>query len=520
MNSKFLVIALAFVVPAKAQHTNIMISNSLQPEEPSIMISSKNVKYAVAGANISSAYYSSDTGRTWTRQQLTSSFGVYGDPAIICDTAGSFYFFHLSNTPGGNFIDRMVCQKSINNGVTWDNGSSFGLNGTKGQDKQWAVVDRNTNTIYTTWTQFDKYGSTNPADISIILFSKSIDNGATWSSPVRINEKAGDCVDEDNTVEGAVPAVGPNGEIYTAWAGPDGLVFDKSTDGGTTWMATDKIITTIPGGWDYSIPGISRANGLPVTVCDLSNGPGRGTIYINWTDQRNGTNDTDVWLVKSTDGGTTWSAPVKVNNDAPGKQQFFTWMNIDQKNGYLYFVFYDRRNYTDNQTDVYMARSADGGSTFQNFKISQSPFVPVPNIFFGDYTNLSVQSGVIRPVWTRMENGILSIWTALIDTAAIPGVITGINSPDIQVENFTAYPNPFTNNSFVSFKLRRPSRVSLSIYDMNGRLISKPIESKWYAAGKYVEKVDSRLSHISPGSYYYTITENGKFYTRKTIRVE
>ena len=62
-----------------------------------------------------------------------------------------------------------------------------------------------------------------------------------------------------------------------------------------------------PGGWDYDIPGINRCNGLPITVCDLSGGSNHGTIYINWTDQRNGTDDTDVWLAKSTDGGDTWT---------------------------------------------------------------------------------------------------------------------------------------------------------------------------------------------------------------------
>ncbi|MEZ5146518.1 MAG: sialidase family protein [Bacteroidales bacterium] len=67
---------------------------------------------------------------------------------------------------------------------------------------------------------------------------------------------------------------------------------------------------------------INRCNGLPITVCDLSGGPNNGTIYINWSDQSNGEDDTDVWVVKSTDGGDTWSEPMRVNDDPPGKQQF------------------------------------------------------------------------------------------------------------------------------------------------------------------------------------------------------
>lgn len=93
---------------------------------------------------------------------------------------------------------------------------------------------------------------------------------------------------------------------------------------------------------------VFRANGLPITYCDHSGRPYNGTIYINWSDQRNGPSDTDIWLVKSTDGGATWSQPARVNNDPPGKQQFFTWMTIDQVTGYLWFVFYDRRAHTNN----------------------------------------------------------------------------------------------------------------------------------------------------------------------------
>nr|MBK9651772.1 hypothetical protein [Bacteroidota bacterium] len=69
-------------------------------------------------------------------------------------------------------------------------------------------------------------------------------------------------------------------------------------------------------------------------------------------------------------------------------------MTVDQATGYLYFVFYDRRNYTNNQTDVYVAVSTDGGTTFINHKISQTPFVPDPNVFFGDYTNITAYNGL------------------------------------------------------------------------------------------------------------------------------
>jgi hypothetical protein len=131
----------------------------------------------------------------------------------------------------------------------------------------------------------DYYGSTNPNDSTRILFSRSTDAGITWASPVRLSDKGGNCVDSDSTVEGAVPAIGPDGEVYVSWSGPLGIMFDKSTDGGITF-GQDIFVADQPGGWDFNIPGIYRCNGMPVTACDAGDSPFRGNIYINWSDQR------------------------------------------------------------------------------------------------------------------------------------------------------------------------------------------------------------------------------------------
>lgn len=484
-----------------AQHTNILIGSNNDPNEPSIAINPKNVYQLVAGANINTCYYSFDGGITWLETTLSSSYGVWGDPVIACDTSEAFYFFHLSNPPNGNWIDRIVCQRKDVFGGPWNNGSYAGLNGTKAQDKQWVSIERKTNTIYMTWTEFDSYGSSNPSDSSRILFSRSTDRGDTWSTPVKINEVSGDCIDEDNTTEGAVPAVGPNGEAYVSWAGPAGLVFDRSLDGGNTWLAQDIFVAPIGGGWDYSIPGIYRANGLPVTACDTSGGPHHGTIYINWTDQTNGTTDTDVWLVKSTDGGNTWSQPIMVNNDGTQRHQFFTWMTIDQVSGHLWFVFYDRRNYPDNRTDVYMARSMDGGASFENFKVSQTPFIPSSNIFFGDYTNVTAHNSVVRPIWTRLHQGQTEIYTAIVDTSMITSTL-GLPGEQISMLLEQNVPNPFTGTTIISFKLRQPEIITLTIYDFSGRVVAIPLNNKPYAAGKHSVDMD-----ITPatGSYFYEL---------------
>ena len=321
-----------------AQHTNVMISNSSYPEEPTIYIDPNNTNRIIAGSNINNLFYSNDGGYSWNVKKLYSSaYGVAGDPMVIVDEHGHYYYFHLSNPSNGNWLDRIVCQKSTDGGVTWSQGCYMGLNG-KDQDKPWVDVDRNNGNLYATWTQFDVYGDSNLQHRSNIMFSKSTDSGESWSEALRINEVDGNCIDSDETVEGAVPSVGPNGEIYVCWAGPLGLVFDRSLDQGETWLENDIFVSDLPGGWDFEIPGISRCNGFPITVCDRSGGPNHGTIYINWSDQRNGTDDTDVWLVKSTDGGDTWTERIRVNDDPPGRHQFFTWMTLDQFTGHLHFV--------------------------------------------------------------------------------------------------------------------------------------------------------------------------------------
>jgi hypothetical protein len=295
----------------------------------------------------------------------------------------------------------------------------IGLNPPKDQDKEWLAADHTDspfrNTIYAAWTEFDIYGSWDPEDRTRILCSYSRDFGNTWTDPIVVSDLTGDCVDSDDTVEGAVPAIGPQGEVYLSWAGPQGIVFDKSLDGGETFGA-DIFVTSLPGGWNIDVPGIFRCNGFPVTDCDTSNSPYQGNIYIMWSDQSNGPDDTDVFLIKSTDGGETWGPKIRVNDDPPGKHQFFAWMTVDQTTGHIYIVFYDRRDSNDYSTEVYLARSDDGGETFKNYKISDYPFRPVSGIFFGDYINVAARSGIIHAIWARMDGIDLSIWaTRIID---------------------------------------------------------------------------------------------------------
>ena len=295
------------------------------------------------------------------------------------------------------------------------------------EDKPWLSTDNAPNSpyknnVYLAWTRFDAYQDALPGDSSQIVFSYSNDGGKSYVSPFRISDSGGDCQDDDYTVEGAVPAVGPNGEVYISWSGPRGLIFDKSLDGGKTF-GKDRVLTELVGGWNMDIAGIFRCNGFPVTRVDVSEGSHRGNIYINWVDQRNG--DPDVFLMVSSDGGDTWSRHIRVNNDPlfNGKAQFFTWMSVDPIDGSVNIIYYDRRNANDTTTELYLSRSVDGGQHFTHFKMDHvKPFQCVKDIFFGDYTNIDAYNGRIAAVFSTFVNQTnTGIRTAIYDF--VPGTV-------------------------------------------------------------------------------------------------
>ncbi|PYS49761.1 MAG: glycosyl hydrolase [Acidobacteria bacterium] len=395
---------------------------AIQPAEVAIAINPKNPDNLI-GASFQTArpplpmagsftYVTMDGGLTWktVAPQDPQNF-VQGDDAMAIASNGTAYHAHLSFD--GIRVQRprraesgIIVSTSRDGGLTWadpvpaiDHINSV----TPFEDKPGIVTDNANGSsykgnVYLAWTRFDVYGSPDPQCHSQIYFSRSTDGGKTFAMPFRISDTGGDCLDSDNTVEGAVPAVGPKGEIYIVWAGPLGLVFKKSTDGGLTF-GKDKVIGPMPGGWDFPMPGLDRANGMPVTGVDLSNGPHKGTLYVNWIDERNG--DLDVFVASSSDGGETWTQPVRVNDDPlkNGKAQFFTWMAVDPVDGSVNTVFYDRRDTEGTMTRLTMARSTDGGRTFVNHKIDLAPFSCNERVFFGDYSGIAAYDGRVVPIF-------------------------------------------------------------------------------------------------------------------------
>src|SRR5688572_24914526 len=134
---------IVFLQQAKAQFKNILLDTGSPDNracEPSIAISLDDPKIIVAASVLNNVYYTSNGGLSWEKSKLTSPMGVWGDPVVISDFKGNFYYFHLSDPTGKNWaseeiLDRIVLQQSTDDGKTWSEGSSIGFNHPKDQDK-------------------------------------------------------------------------------------------------------------------------------------------------------------------------------------------------------------------------------------------------------------------------------------------------------------------------------------------------------------------------------------------------
>lgn len=409
-------------VDALSQFKNILLDEQLEGStgacDPTVAINPRYPNNIIAGSHPGNVYVTKDAGKTWTKKKMTSAFGISGDPTVVVDEKGNFFYLHISGPTSGQGgeetgrFDRIQIHKSDDGGNSWAEGESIGLNPPKEQSRQRAAIDSRGN-LFVAWTQFDKYGDADPGCQSNVLFSMS-KNGKKWTNPVTISQTAGNCADDDNTPEGAVPAVSFDGKVFVAWSSEEKIFLDRSFNGGEWWLSNDIVVGEQKGGWNLMIPGHTHSNGMPVLMSDHGKSQYRGSLYVAWADQRNGENDTDIWFSRSHNFGDNWSMPARVNNDPRGKHQYMPSMTVDAATGYVYILYYDRREHDDNRTDVYLAYSNDGGASFKNVKISENSFVPQAEGFFGDCISVSAHKGTIAPVWTRMDNRKTSIWTAVI----------------------------------------------------------------------------------------------------------
>ena len=112
-------IAFLFIVHfTHAQFTNVQLprpAKAVYPYsqvEPSICINPLNTDEVIAGSVMNDYYYSSDGGKSWIAKSIYSKWGVNGDPCMLIDQHGRYYYFHLSKIGSESLVGGMICQRS------------------------------------------------------------------------------------------------------------------------------------------------------------------------------------------------------------------------------------------------------------------------------------------------------------------------------------------------------------------------------------------------------------------------
>ena len=99
-------------------------------------------------------------------------------------------------------LDRIVCQRSKNGGKTWSRGGGMGLTHPKTRTRNGLRCRPMADASMRVGPNSTSMEAKEPGDSTVILCSHSDAKGKVWSDPVRVSDKAGDCLDGDNTAEG------------------------------------------------------------------------------------------------------------------------------------------------------------------------------------------------------------------------------------------------------------------------------------------------------------------------------
>ena len=376
--------------------------------EYSIAINPKNPNNILASANdyrtgrpTLGRYASLDGGKTVAADGVLPLAGWTdsGDPSVGFDGHGNGYIMglHFVRSPlsGALFI-----HKTSDGGKTFQTPiRAFAASGNL-PDKPLLTIDQRTSgrfagSLYITFTGFFRA----PTGLQCI---HSRDQGKTWSRPVRIGSG-----------QGTSPAIGPNGEVYVSWYSNNSILFNSSLDGGASWRGVRRVATISRNPSPLS-PTRFRCNSFPSTTVDRSTGPFRGRIHVCWSSRSGGSSE--IFASYSSNGGTTWSSPVRVN-DATQGDQYFQWMASDEA-GAVFACWHDRRaDATNRSHECYASASYDGGRTWtKNWKASETSNNPGTATFLGDYNGMDALRGRAYATWVDLRNGNQDLYTAAIQT--------------------------------------------------------------------------------------------------------
>jgi len=482
--------------------------------EPSIAVDPTNPDKMIIGwrqfDNVNSDFrqagygYSSDGGQNWTFPGVLEPTVFRSDPVLDFDSAGNFFYNSLTNVTGA-YTCRVF--KSTNGGAAWDPGTDA-----YGGDKQWMTIDRTagpgSGNIYSFWTIY--YSSCQPG-----MFTRSADAGTSYES----------CVGVDGYPYWGTMVVGSEGELYIAGAlSSNGIVCSKSTNAQIpgsviSWVSSSYV--DLDGGVVSGDPvnPVGLVGQVSVDV-DRSGGPGQGNVYVLASVERFSVSDpADVMFAKSTDGGFSFSAPQRINNDAStGNRQWFGTMSV-APNGRIDVIWLDTRGEGPGSllSALYYCYSEDQGETWSiNKQISNQfdPSVGYPQQQkMGDYFDMVSDNEGAHLAWANTLNGEEDVYY----THIIPTIVGIGDNPEVQMPvSLNINPNPFTDQTTIHYTVRRDCDIKIVICNIYGEVI-RTLVDKNQKAGKYSADISD---HTMPAGFYLCrISAGTQSVTSRMIRV-
>jgi hypothetical protein len=387
--------------------------------EPSIAVDPNNPNILAIGwrqfDTISSNFrqagyaYSTDGGQTWTFPGAIEPGIFRSDPVLDADNNSNLFYYSLSTATG------YTCElfNSIDGGATW-----LGPVPAYGGDKGWMTIDRTGSLGEGNIYCFSRDGVS-----TTIVLTRSIDGGQSFQPLVNVPENPG---------RGTI-AVGMGGELYAAGRSFNNGQFalarsSNAPDPQATPMFEFSTQLNLGGQYSaYAGPNPGGLLGQTIVACDNSSGSGDSTVYVLSSVDPPGTDPLDIYFIRSTNNGLSWSSPVRVNDD-PGTSawQWFGTMSV-APTGRIDVIWLDTRdNPGSYNSALYYSNSKDGGSTWSfNEKLSNSfdPHLGWPQQNkMGDYFDMVSDSNGASLAWAATFNGEQDVYYSYITdtTGTIP----------------------------------------------------------------------------------------------------
>ncbi len=449
--------------------------------------------------------FTTNGGQTWTFPGVIEPGVFRSDPVLDSDADGNIYYNSLTNDPV------FMCDVFISNsgGSTWDGGTFA-----QGGDKQWMTIDKTGGPgighIYAFWSS--SFSVCSPG-----FFTRSTDGGGSYE----------DCITIPNNPFWGTLTVGPGGELYVgASIGSDFLVAKSTNAQNSGEIVTWDMATVVDLDGSITFGGGPNPGGLlgqTLIAVDSSGGLYHGNIYLLCSVDRNSTPDpADVMFVSSTDGGVSWSSPIKINDD-PGTSayQWFGTMSV-APNGRIDVIWLDTRDNPGSiNSALYYSNSKDGGSTWSlNERLSDyfDPHVGWPNQQkMGDYFDMVSDSSGAHLSWAATFNGEQDVYYSYItDTTGIIPVELLSFSASVAANVVTLNWSTATELNNFGFEIERSSDKT------NWRTIGFK-EGKGTTSEPQQYSYSDKLSDITSSRLYYRLKQldyNGSFEYSEIVEVE